>query len=64
MVVFSLNSESACGPDGLSGRFYQTCWDIVSPDVIRMVLDFYESDTLPKSITYTNLVLIPKKDNV
>lgn len=40
-VVFSLNSNSAGGPNGLTGRFYQTCWDIVGNDVIRMVIDFF-----------------------
>ncbi|XP_047264042.1 uncharacterized protein LOC124896540 [Capsicum annuum] len=40
-AVFSLNGDSACGPDGLSGRFYQSCWEIVRSDIIRMVRDFY-----------------------
>ncbi|XP_015160507.1 uncharacterized protein [Solanum tuberosum] len=31
-VVFELNAESSCGPDGFSGCFYQHCWDIVGPD--------------------------------
>ncbi|XP_059288614.1 uncharacterized protein LOC132041965 [Lycium ferocissimum] len=30
-------------------------------DVFRMVQAFYEGHTLPKSVTHTNLVLIPKK---
>lgn len=28
-VVFSLNRDSSGGPDGLSGKFFQTYWDIV-----------------------------------
>lgn len=63
-VVFKLNGDSSGGPDGLTGRFYQVCWDIVGSDIIGMVREFFAGNTLPKSITHTNLVLIPKKDNV
>lgn len=61
-MVFELNAESSCGPDGFSGCFYQHCWDIVGPDMIKVVQTFYQCDTLPKSITHNNLVLLPKKD--
>ncbi|XP_059301845.1 uncharacterized protein LOC132053756 [Lycium ferocissimum] len=37
-AVFSLNSESASGPDGFTGLFYQKCWDTIKEDVIMMVL--------------------------
>ncbi|XP_060202665.1 uncharacterized protein LOC132631080 [Lycium barbarum] len=53
--------ESACGPDGLSGAFFQSCWKIVSLDVFKVVKAFYEGHTIPKSITQTNLAPIPKK---
>ncbi|WMV19415.1 hypothetical protein MTR67_012800 [Solanum verrucosum] len=63
-VVFRLNGDSSSGPDGLTGRFFQVCWDIVGYDIIRMVQEFFAGNTLPKSITHTNSTLIPKKDNV
>jgi len=63
-AVFKLSAESASGPDGLTGKFFQECWDIVSGDILRMVQDFFAGNTLPKSITHTNLVLIPKKAHV
>ncbi|XP_059310123.1 uncharacterized protein LOC132061298 [Lycium ferocissimum] len=61
-AVFNLNGTSASGSDGFSGKFYQSCWDIIRVDVYRMVVEFFKGQTLPKSITHTNLVLLPKKE--
>ncbi|XP_059284804.1 uncharacterized protein LOC132038098 [Lycium ferocissimum] len=63
-AVFELAGDSASGPDGLSGLFYQSCWDIVGVDVHKVVKAYFEGHTLPKSITHTNLVLLPKKNEV
>ncbi|XP_060216630.1 uncharacterized protein LOC132644093 [Lycium barbarum] len=60
-VVFALSVDSAYGPDGLSGVFYQSCWEIVGTDVHDLVKDFFEGNSLPKSITYKNMVFLPKK---
>ncbi|XP_055814452.1 uncharacterized protein LOC129884128 [Solanum dulcamara] len=63
-AVFALAAESAAGPDGMSGIFYQTCWDIVGVSVHNLVKAFFHGQTLPKAVTHTNLVLIPKKNNI
>ncbi|XP_060190553.1 uncharacterized protein LOC132619771 [Lycium barbarum] len=63
-AMFNLSGSSASGPDGFSGLFYQVCWPIVEADVIRIVLAFFQGVTLPKSITHTNVVLIPEKEMV
>lgn len=55
-VVFNIKGENACGPDGMSSIFYQYCWEIVWPDVVELVKDFFEENTLPKVITHTNLI--------
>ncbi|XP_019230803.1 PREDICTED: uncharacterized protein LOC109211692 [Nicotiana attenuata] len=62
--VFELTGESASGPDGFTGLFYQICWDVIGADIHNMVLHFYEGAAQPKSITHTNLVLLPKKPRV
>jgi len=33
-AIFNLNRDRASGPDGLTGRFYQSCWDIVGNDIL------------------------------
>ncbi|XP_060177940.1 uncharacterized protein LOC132607880 [Lycium barbarum] len=63
-AVFQLNGDSTCGPDGFSGIFYQKCWEVIKADVFSVVKAFFEGQTLPKSITHTNLVLLPKKNVV
>ncbi|XP_059311009.1 uncharacterized protein LOC132062452 [Lycium ferocissimum] len=35
-VVFSLNGESAPGPNSFTGIFYQSCWEIIIEDIINM----------------------------
>ncbi|XP_060177773.1 uncharacterized protein LOC132607707 [Lycium barbarum] len=61
-IVFSLNRESSGGPDGFTGLFYQTCWSIIGGDITNMVTSFFNGAALPKFITHTNLVLLPKMD--
>jgi len=63
-VVFGLNKDSTSGPDGFSGHFFQDCWDIIKEDVTNMVRAFFSGQQLPRFITHTNLILIPKKENV
>lgn len=63
-AVCGLNSDSASGPDGFSGKFFQSCWDIIGEDITNMVRSFFCGQEIPRFITHTNLVLIPKKENV
>lgn len=39
-VIFSMNPYSAAGPDGMSGKFYQVCWDIIKIDLLAPVQSF------------------------
>ncbi|XP_019242008.1 PREDICTED: uncharacterized protein LOC109222052 [Nicotiana attenuata] len=40
-TIFELSGESATGPDGFTGLFYQTCWDVIVANIHNMVLHFY-----------------------
>lgn len=50
---------SAPGPDGFSGHFFTSCWDIIHLDIFNAVLDFFKLSTLPRAYTSSFLVLIP-----
>ncbi|XP_075099052.1 uncharacterized protein LOC142175940 [Nicotiana tabacum] len=42
-TVFELSGESASGPDGFTGLFYQTCWDVIGADIHNMIGEFFPS---------------------
>lgn len=62
-VVFSINGSSLPGPDSISGKFFQHCWDIITNDLYDVILDFFSGTELPRSFTHTCRVLIPKIDS-
>ncbi|PNY16800.1 ribonuclease H, partial [Trifolium pratense] len=62
-AVFSLNKDSAPGPDGFGGFFYQTYWDIIHKDVVNAVLQFFSSGWILPNFNSNTLILIPKTSN-
>lgn len=63
-VVFELNRVSTSCPDSFLGYFFLSCWDIVGSDITDMVKVFFFGHRLVRFVTYTNLVLIPKKESI
>lgn len=59
-MIFSMSTYSAPGPDGVSGKFYQTCSEIINEDLLLTMLDLSAGTELPISLTYTCLIMIPK----
>ena len=62
-VVFSINLDSASGPDGFCSKFYQYYWDIISNDLLEVVLDFLKGSAMPKGFQSTLLTHFPKKSS-
>ena len=60
-AVFSIDPDSAPGPDGFCSRFYQSCWDIICHDLLDVVLYYFRGSTMPRGFQSTLLVLLPKK---
>lgn len=63
MAIKGLDPDSAPGPDGFNGHFYQANAEIMKEDIIAVVQDFFGGNPMPKCITSTLIVLIPKKKN-
>jgi hypothetical protein len=63
-AVFSLNKDSAPGPDGVGAFFYQSYWAIIHQDVVNDVLQFFISGWIMPNYNSNTLILIPKTSNV
>ncbi|XP_017980999.1 PREDICTED: uncharacterized protein LOC108663025 [Theobroma cacao] len=62
VVVFNIDKDSVAGPDGFLSYFYQHCWEIVASDLLDAVVDFFHGAALPRGITSTTVVLLPKNE--
>ncbi|XP_013731064.2 uncharacterized protein LOC106434754 [Brassica napus] len=59
-AIFSIKPESAPGPDGMNGLFFQKYWNIIGEDVTKEIMSVFESGTMPSEWNFTYLCLIPK----
>jgi hypothetical protein len=59
-AVFALNKDSAPGPDGFGAFFFQHYWDIVSKEVINVVLEFFTTSWILPGYNSNIIALLPK----
>ncbi|XP_019259988.1 PREDICTED: uncharacterized protein LOC109238018 [Nicotiana attenuata] len=57
-AMFIMDKDSAPGPDGLSGYFYQFSWDITCNDLNKAVESFFQGAKHPMFFTHTCLEII------
>ncbi|KAJ6807031.1 uncharacterized protein M6B38_168465 [Iris pallida] len=62
-AVGVLGTQNAPGADGFLGGFFRATWDIISDDLLDVVNIFLSGFELPKEISSTLMVLIPKVKN-
>ncbi|XP_071905711.1 uncharacterized protein [Coffea arabica] len=61
-VVCSMDPQSAAGPDGFGGGFYQSCWECIRDDFMDGVQDFFAGATMPRGFSSTTIILLPKRE--
>ena len=59
-ATFSIHPQSAPGDDGMTAKFFQSFWNILSGDVFRAVKSFFSGGRILKGFNHTQICLIPK----
>lgn len=59
-TVFEMSPNSAPGPDGFSGQFFHSSWEIIGQDTIDAVTSFFIHGSFPDGLNASFVVLIPK----
>lgn len=60
-ATFKLHPHKAPGPDGMTTKFYQKCWDFLGYDIWLVVEEFRKKGKFVREMNNTVIALIPKK---
>lgn len=62
-AIFSIDAESAPGPDGMTGLFFQRFWSDIGNEVTKEIQEVFERGSLPDDWNFTYICLLPKIPN-
>lgn len=60
-AIFGSYADGAPGPDGFPFLFYQTFWDVIKADLMKLVNSFWENNLNLDRLNYAMITLIPKE---
>ncbi|CAL8157492.1 unnamed protein product [Prunus armeniaca] len=60
-AVFDCGTDKLPRPDGFSMLLFQSCWDIVKEDIMKVLEDFFNCGIINAITNETFICLIPKK---
>ena len=59
-VMFSILNTESPGPDGYGSCLFKTTWSTTGPMVCSAIRRFFQTRKMPRSISATRLVILPK----
>ena len=59
-VIFDMDGDSVAGPYRFTGKCFTFAWEVVAQDLYKAIVSFFHGAELPRFITATSIVLIPK----
>jgi len=62
-AVWGCGSDKSLGPDGINFKFIKRFWNLMKPDIMRFLDEFYVNGIFPRGCNTSFIVLIPKVTN-
>ena len=63
-VILKLPKNKSLGPDGFTGKFYQTFREDITPILLKLLTNIADEWIFPNSFSEATITLIPKPDKI